>query len=215
MKLPAEEESHKTVYLPNNEQLITPKKALLSFPQLTKKAREADILQGLKQKLVSINKLAEKGYTTVFHPEDKGITVHKKGTLTINTMKAPVLQGCKQTREKLWSVTMANNEQEVNNVYDLPTTPQTILYLNAAAGYPVKDTWIKAIKHNNFITWPGLMPEAARINYPNSNKTQKGHMKQQCQNVRSTKVRMETVNKEDEEPIPELSTYPDPLVNEV
>jgi hypothetical protein len=156
--------------------------------------------------LVSVNKLAEEGYTTVFHHEYKGVTIHEKGTLTINTRKAPVLQGCKQTGEKLRSVTMANNEQEVNNVYDLPAMPQTILYLHAAAGYPVKDTWIKAIKHSNFITWPGLTPETVRKNYPDSDKMQKGHMKQQCQNVQLTKVRMETINKEDEEPIPELST---------
>jgi hypothetical protein len=61
----------------------------------------------------------------------------------------------------------------VNNVYDLPTTTQTIFYLHAVAGYPVEDTGIKAIKHGNFITWPGLTPGAEMKNCPNSDETQK------------------------------------------
>ena len=32
--------------------------------------------------------------------------------------------------------------EEVANVYNLPSIPQTIKYLHAAAGYPVEDTWL-------------------------------------------------------------------------
>jgi hypothetical protein len=76
----------------------------------------------------------------------------------------------------------------VANVYSLPSTSQTIKYLHAAAGYPVEDTWIKAIKSGNYTTWPGLSATAARKHFPKSDKTQKGHMKRQRQGVRSTRT---------------------------
>ena len=37
-------------------------------------------------------------------------------------------------------------EESLNNVFDLPSTEQTIKYLHACAGFPTKRTWIKAIK---------------------------------------------------------------------
>ncbi len=46
--------------------------------------------------------------------------------------------------------------EEANNVYCLPSIPQTITYLHAAAGFPVKETWMDAIKAGNFITWQSL-----------------------------------------------------------
>ena len=34
--------------------------------------------------------------------------------------------------------------------------PDLITYLHAAAGYPVKKTWIRAIQQRHFVGWPGL-----------------------------------------------------------
>ena len=34
--------------------------------------------------------------------------------------------------------------------------PELITYLHAAAGYPIKKTWIKAIQQGHYIGWPGL-----------------------------------------------------------
>jgi len=145
---------------------------------------------------MSVNKLSEEGYTTIFHPENKGVTVHEKGTLTIATSSPPVLQGCKEKGDNLW--TESTNEEEskekANNVYNLPSTKQSIRYLHAAAGLPVKSEWIKAIKAGNYITWPELTAEAEHKHFPESYETQKGHMKQQHQNVRSTKVKQNPTN---------------------
>jgi hypothetical protein len=71
MNLPKKGKSNKEVYLPDNTKLQAAYKTKLLFKQLTKKAREADILPGLKTPLVSVNGLAEGGYTTVFHPGEK------------------------------------------------------------------------------------------------------------------------------------------------
>ena len=82
----------------------------------------------------------------------------------------------------------SNKQEQSNNVYSLPLTAQSIKYLHAAAGYPVNDTWIAAIKAGNYNTWPGLSTQAVRCHFPESDETQKGHMKKQQQNVRSTKI---------------------------
>jgi hypothetical protein len=42
------------------------------------------------------------------------------------------------------------------HVYNLPLISQTVKYLHAAAGFPVKDTWTKAIKAGNYNTWPTI-----------------------------------------------------------
>ncbi len=114
--------SNREVFLPDNSKLRTSNKANLPFEQLSDAAREADILPGLKQSFLSINKMSEKGFTTIFH-------LGKKVTLTIATSKPPVLQGCKSNHEKLWMVSATQNNQiseEANNVYSLPSILQSI-----------------------------------------------------------------------------------------
>jgi hypothetical protein len=65
-------------------------------------------------------------------------------------------------------------KEETNNVYSLPSIPHSIKYFHAAAGYPVKATWLAT---------------AVRKHFPESDETQQGHMKRQRQGVRSTKQR--------------------------
>jgi hypothetical protein len=84
--------------------------------------------------------------------------------------------------------------EEANNVYNLSSTRETIRYLHASAGHPVKDTWTKAIKAENFTTWPGLSIKAVHKNFPESDETKKGHMKKQHQYVRSTKIKIKPDN---------------------
>ena len=43
--------------------------------------------------------------------------------------------------------------------YTPKAIPDLITYLLAAAGYPVKQTWIRAIRQGHYIGWPGLMAE--------------------------------------------------------
>ncbi len=108
--------------------------------------------------------------------------IHKKGTLTITMSEPPMLQGRKKKGAKLWTVLGAETDNEckkVANVYDIPSITQMIKYLHAAAGYPVKDTWVKTINAGNYTTLPGLTATAARKHFPESDKTQKGHMKRQ------------------------------------
>jgi hypothetical protein len=72
--------------------------------------------------------MAEEGYATIFHPGEKGVTVHKSDTITITTTEPPVLQGCKAKGEKLWTVSADDEEkiEQVNTVYDLPSIGQSV-----------------------------------------------------------------------------------------
>ena len=75
-----------------------------------------------------------------------------------------MLQGCKKKGETLWTVsvpqTTRKKREEASNVYNLPSIAQSIKYLHAAAGYPVKDTWIKAMNAGNYTTWPRITATA-------------------------------------------------------
>jgi hypothetical protein len=65
------------------------------------------------------------------------------------------------------------------------------MYLHAAAGFPVKETFLDAVRAGNYATWPGLMTTLIAKHFPDSDETQKGHMKGQRKGVRSTRAKPE------------------------
>ena len=198
--LPITGPSDKVVALPDGSTKQATHTAILPFESLSDEARRADVLPGLRpNSLVSVGKLADSDYTTMFHPRGEGVTVHEKNSFRIQLLRKPVLQGWRDANG-LWrlsrddqkpTIRVSRSKQEVAaNVYSLPSMPQTIRYLHAAAGFPTKDSWIKAIKNGNYATWPGITAEAVNRHFPESIETQKGHMKKQRQNVRSTKQKL-------------------------
>jgi hypothetical protein len=78
---------------------------------------------------------------------------------------------------------------EANAIFDLPNSRQTLQYFHAAAGFPTKETFLEAVRAGNFATWPGLTTTLIAKHFPDSDETQKGHMKGQRKGVRSTKVK--------------------------
>ncbi len=72
--------------------------------------------------------------------------------------------------------------------YDLPSTKEVVRFLHAALGFPTKATLLTAIHNKNLVTFPGLTANNVSKFFPESDKTQKEHMKQTRQGVRSTKV---------------------------
>ncbi len=61
----------------------------------------------------------------------------------------------------------------------------------------MKPTWIAAIKNGNFVTWPLHTVKNVNKPYLETNETDKGHMKMQQQNVRSTKILADQTRSED------------------
>ncbi len=183
----------KVVFLPNGKQIKASHTTELPFPSLSAKARRAEVFPGLRQNsLLSVSKFSDAGYTTVFHPHGEGVTVHKPCSLKIQARRKPVLQGWRDANG-LWRVSpeqpfeqkdkQPEKKETAANVYSLPSISQVIKYHHAAAGFPTKDTWVKAIKAGYYVSWPGLTAEAASKHFPESEETQKGHMKKQRQNV--------------------------------
>lgn len=110
------------------------------------------------------------------------------------TFRKPVLQGW-QDANGFWRLphdeeSKPSGQEVETNVYSLPSMPQTIRYLHAAAGFPTKDSWINAIKNGHYSTWPGITVESVNRHFPELVETQKGHMKKQLQTVRSTKQKL-------------------------
>ena len=91
-----------------------------------------------------------------------------------------------ETQRQQIDHTLAELSHVANNVYELPTTAQAIRYLHAACGFPVKSTWIKAIKRGNYVGWPFLTAEAVNKHFPESVETLKRHLNQTRQHIRST-----------------------------
>eukprot|EP00804_Cyclotella_cryptica_P025029 CCRYP_015949-RA/>CCRYP_015949-RA protein AED:0.34 eAED:0.26 QI:0/0/0/0.75/1/1/4/0/538 len=88
------------------------------------------------------------------------------------------------------------------NAGDLPSVGALVHYLHAAAGFPVKATWLAAIKAGNYSSWPGLTYANAAKYCPASTETVKGHLKQTRQGLRSTKPKP---------PKPALAPQPHPM----
>ncbi len=71
--------SSKVVNLPNGSAIQATHTTILPFESLSDEARKADILPGLRpNSLISVGKIADADYTTIFHPRKEGVTVHKK-----------------------------------------------------------------------------------------------------------------------------------------
>ena len=56
------------------------------------------------------------------------------------------------------------------------------------AGFPTKASWLKAIRKGNYLSWPLINVKNVAKYFPESEETQKGHMRGQRQGVRSTRV---------------------------
>ena len=78
----------------------------------------------------------------------------------------------------------------INNFYELPSIGQAVRYLHAAVGFPTKVTWMKSIRNGNYLSWPLINVQNLIKPFPESEESQKGHMRNQQQGVRCTKIRL-------------------------
>ena len=62
------------------------------------------------------------------------------------------------------------------NIVEPKSKSALIQYLHQCAFSPVKTTWIKEIKNNQFLPWPGLTPQAVEKYLPASLATDLGHL---------------------------------------
>ena len=73
--------------------------------------------------------------------------------------------------------------------------------MHADAGFPVKETWIRAVRAGNYATWPGLDVKSVRKYCPDdAEETLEGHIRGQRQGFCSTRERREQEPHEDKTP---------------
>ena len=75
------------------------------------------------------------------------------------------------------------------SAYDLPSAEALVIYFHAAAGYPVRSTWLRAIEAGKFVSFPGLTLANAKRFCPSADKTIKGHLVQERQWTRSSRAK--------------------------
>jgi hypothetical protein len=103
------------------------------------------------------------------------------------------MYGSRDPKSRLWRVNLKQSFEtkhvQCNHAHDNNNQKDLINYLRAACFSPVKSTWITAIKNENFSSWPGLTEHAVEKHLSKSTSTTKGHLNQQKQNARTTKIK--------------------------
>jgi len=186
-------------------------------------AKEIHIVPGIERdSLLSIAKFADANYIAIFDKDELNIYDANKTKVTV--LCAAILRGwrCKETN--LWRIPLvhhvSNNNTDtvlcdrppteffpqrpppthaVFNVYKLKTQPELVHYHLAAAGFPTKPTWLKAIKNKQFASWPGLTAKAVTKHFPESDETHKGHGRKTRSGLRSTKTMSATDDNNDDD----------------
>ena len=158
-------------------------------------ACEMNIVPGLLSTQISVPKLADAGYTTVY--SKAGAVIYDDYTTTILASNPPVLDADRCDRTGLWKLPLDNKikvtnmnsptNEAINAIFDLPSARQTFLWYHASAGFPVKESFIKAVRNGNYATWPKLTVTLIHRYMPDSAQMAKGHLKGQCQGICSTK----------------------------
>jgi hypothetical protein len=175
-------------------------KRMLTKHNLRPAASEMNIVPGLHSTLISVPKLADAGYTTVF--SKAGAAIYNDYTTKISASQPPVLNADRCDHTGLWKLPLDKHNEDpnkspptneaINVIFDLPSACQTFLWYHAAAGFPVKETFAKAVCNGNYATWPKLTVTLINKYMPDADKTAKGHLKGQRQGIRSTRQKAVT-----------------------
>ena len=75
-----------------------------------------------------------------------------------------------------------------NNVYKLPSIKAAVRFMHAVCGYPVKSTWLKAIRNNHYVGWPMLTVRNVEKHFLETVKRPRGHLNLQPAGTRSTQT---------------------------
>jgi hypothetical protein len=199
-RAPILRKSHKRVGVANGGVSKAKYVTRLPFDKLSDKAAAADSFDDFPQSLVSVGQVSDDNNVSIFTKD--GVTVMKEEDVLITCKGEPIFIGIRDEHGRYripliqqkgqWQPRKASKRarkalEQANSVYDLPSIEQAIKWMHAVCGYPVKSTWLKAIKAGNFVGWPLLTEKNVSKYYPETVETPKGHMTQTRKNVRSTK----------------------------
>eukprot|EP00804_Cyclotella_cryptica_P003418 CCRYP_018558-RA/>CCRYP_018558-RA protein AED:0.36 eAED:0.21 QI:0/0/0/1/1/0.83/6/0/1396 len=184
--LPILRPSTKRVGVANGNTCSAKHVTALPFPNLSPAATRADTFDQFPTSLISVGRLSDDNTVSIF---TKMVSPSiARPACSSHAKECPFLLGSVTTKGPtafLSSNSAANGNhapparvnkalQQANSVYDLPSVEQAIRWMHAVCGYPVKSTWIKAIKAGNFVGWPLLTEKNVAKYYPDTGETPKG-----------------------------------------
>ena len=133
---------------------------------------------------------------------DCTVSFTKQSVVVYYPQQRPLIKGRREPHgTKLWRIAIIPSPSNISTPhtgttgaslqeysdYDLPGVKALVQYFHAAAGFPVRDIWLQAIKCVNYYSWPGLTYTNDARYCQSSDKTIMGHLIQYIQGVISTK----------------------------
>ena len=216
-----------TVALPDNTTLTSSQQGILPLStELSVKAKTAVILDNLQSSsLISFGQLCD---------DDCEVLLQKKKCYVVKN-KNIILEGTRNASDKLWDIDIPVQTPKTNYQVLRPTPSNSInviirkrqtkqdlaTYLHAACFGPKISTLIRAVKNNQFTTWPGLTAKLLKQLPNNIITTELAHIDQERQNLQSTKLKLhtpDTVKQEEDEHIDDffpLSNAPNVKTHDV
>ena len=154
--------STRRVGVANGGESIGKYRTRLPIPNLSPTAAEADSFEDFPTSLVSVGAVADGGNVSIFTKEV--VKVYAEHDVLITCQGSPIMIGkrddCGRYRIPLmqergqWQPRRPSKRakqalERAHSVYDLPSIEQAIKWMHAVCGYPVKSTWLKAVKAGN------------------------------------------------------------------
>ncbi len=150
--------SNKVFMLPDKTKIKATKMMQLKH-KLQAGAGKMNIVPNLHSILISVPKMAYHGYIAVFDKIEARI--YDGTTMTIMASEEPIIVAPRCKDMGLWKMELDLDFKilgrehpehffagidEANAIFDLPNTHQSLMYLHAAAGFPIKETFLEAVR---------------------------------------------------------------------
>lgn len=142
--------------LPDSTTIQSTETGQLPIPGLSHKATSAHVFKDLQSSsLLSIGKMCDDGCLVMFDKEYMRVFQNNK----------EILRGVCNYTDGLWDVNISKNQpkHKMNVIIKKDTTTKELVqYFQGCCFSPMKSTFLKAVEKGNFITWPGLTPQAVK-----------------------------------------------------
>ena len=173
----------------------------LGITSLGKNARKTHVFDTLgSASLISVANMCDDGCHVVFNKNNVFITKDNK----------VIIKGNRNWRDRLWDIKVPHvlssrnqlNQQTAHKSHQQHHHMSVILckkqskttlatYHHHTLFAPTESTLRKAIKNNHLSTWPGLTQQLLTQGFMPDEATAKGHLKQERQNLQSTKTHLQ------------------------
>jgi hypothetical protein len=128
--------------------------------------------------------------------DDECIALFTKYDVKIYKNGKVIIVGQRNNVNGLWHIPLAPKETETPQVQhsangairNVRTKQDLAAFLHACAFSPQYSTFLRAIRHNHFDSWPGLTTTLITKHLKKSLATSKGHLRMEQQNIQSTKI---------------------------